>query len=74
MNSGKRDGRIIKKVFELFRFIFNPQDAPHAQPPSKPIRRKFRPENQTTESQEPAAAVGGAVSAAMVKPHPTVQK
>ncbi|NP_001390997.1 ralBP1-associated Eps domain-containing protein 2 isoform 8 [Mus musculus] len=49
-------------------------DAPHAQPPSKPIRRKFRPENQTTESQEPAAAVGGAVSAAMVKPHPTVQK
>ncbi|XP_028617978.1 ralBP1-associated Eps domain-containing protein 2 [Grammomys surdaster] len=50
------------------------KDAPHAQPPSKPIRRKFRPENQTTESQEPAAAVGGAASAAMVKPHPTVQK
>ncbi|XP_034341171.1 ralBP1-associated Eps domain-containing protein 2 isoform X1 [Arvicanthis niloticus] len=50
------------------------KDAPHAQPPSKPIRRKFRPENQTTESQEPAAAVGGAASAAMVKPQPTVQK
>ncbi|XP_029389943.1 ralBP1-associated Eps domain-containing protein 2 isoform X7 [Mus pahari] len=50
------------------------KDAPHAQPPSKPIRRKFRPENQSTESQEPAAAVGGAASAAMVKPHPTVQK
>ncbi|XP_038172024.1 ralBP1-associated Eps domain-containing protein 2 isoform X5 [Arvicola amphibius] len=50
------------------------KDAPHAQPPSKPIRRKFRTENQTTESQEPAAAVGGAASAAMVKPHPTVQK
>ncbi|XP_031226515.1 ralBP1-associated Eps domain-containing protein 2 isoform X3 [Mastomys coucha] len=50
------------------------KDAPHAQPPSKPIRRKFRPENQTTESQEPAAAVGGAASAAMVKPHPTVPK
>lgn len=50
------------------------KDAPHAQPPSKPIRRKFRPENQTTENQEPAVAVGGAASAAMVKPHPTVQK
>ncbi|GAB1303260.1 RalBP1-associated Eps domain-containing protein 2 [Apodemus speciosus] len=50
------------------------KDAPHAQPPSKPIRRKFRPENQTTESQEPAAAVGGAASAAMVKPNPPVQK
>ncbi|XP_041502617.1 ralBP1-associated Eps domain-containing protein 2 isoform X7 [Microtus oregoni] len=50
------------------------KDAPHAQPPSKPIRRKFRTENQTTESQEPAAAVGGAAPATMVKPHPTVQK
>ncbi|XP_035316248.1 ralBP1-associated Eps domain-containing protein 2 isoform X4 [Cricetulus griseus] len=50
------------------------KDAIHAQPPSKPIRRKFRSENQTTENQEPAAAVGGAASAAMVKPHPTVQK
>ncbi|XP_052576705.1 ralBP1-associated Eps domain-containing protein 2 isoform X9 [Peromyscus californicus insignis] len=64
------------------------KDAPHGQPPSKPIRRKFRPENQTTENQEPAAsaaasasaaaaaaaAVGGAASVAMVKPHPTVQK
>ncbi|XP_026640575.1 ralBP1-associated Eps domain-containing protein 2 isoform X6 [Microtus ochrogaster] len=50
------------------------KDAPHAQPPSKPIRRKFRTENQTTESQEPAAAVGGAAPTTMVKPHPTVQK
>lgn len=50
------------------------KDVPHAQPPSKPIRRKFRPENQTTEGQESAAVVGGAASAAMVKPHPTVQK
>ncbi|XP_038956406.1 ralBP1-associated Eps domain-containing protein 2 isoform X11 [Rattus norvegicus] len=50
------------------------KDVPHAQPPSKPIRRKFRPENQTTEGQESAAVVGGAAPAAMVKPHPTVQK
>ncbi|XP_050016545.1 ralBP1-associated Eps domain-containing protein 2 isoform X6 [Alexandromys fortis] len=50
------------------------KDAPHAQPPSKPIRRKFRTENQTTESQEPAAAVGGAAPTTVVKPHPTVQK
>lgn len=69
------DGEIIKQIFfEHVGFIFDPQDAPHAQPPSKPIRRKFRTENQTTESQEPAAAVGGAASAAVVKPHPTVQK
>lgn len=74
MYSGIMDGEIIKKSFDHFEFIFNSQDAIHAQPPSKPIRRKFRSENQTTENQEPAAAVGGAASAAMVKPHPTVQK
>lgn len=51
------------------------KDAPHAQPPSKPIRRKFRPENKTIKTQEPAAVVGGAAaSAAMAKPNPTVQK
>ncbi|XP_008850431.1 ralBP1-associated Eps domain-containing protein 2 isoform X1 [Nannospalax galili] len=48
------------------------KDAPHAQPPSKPIRRKFRPENQSTENQEPST--GGTASAATVKPHPTVHK
>ncbi|XP_060231331.1 ralBP1-associated Eps domain-containing protein 2 isoform X2 [Meriones unguiculatus] len=51
------------------------KDAPHAQPPSKPIRRKFRPENKTIKTQEPAAVVGGAAaSTAMAKPNPTVQK
>ncbi|XP_054437077.1 ralBP1-associated Eps domain-containing protein 2 isoform X2 [Pteronotus mesoamericanus] len=50
------------------------KDIPYSQPPSKPIRRKLRPENQATENQEPPATVGGPVSAATVKPHPTVQK
>ncbi|XP_022418377.1 ralBP1-associated Eps domain-containing protein 2 isoform X4 [Delphinapterus leucas] len=50
------------------------KDIPYSQPPSKPIRRKFRPENQATESQEPTTAVGGPASVATVKPHPTVQK
>ncbi|XP_016050613.2 ralBP1-associated Eps domain-containing protein 2 isoform X3 [Erinaceus europaeus] len=46
----------------------------HAQPPLKPIRRKFRTENQATENQEPSATVGGPSSAATAKAHPTVQK
>ncbi|XP_021100996.1 ralBP1-associated Eps domain-containing protein 2 isoform X3 [Heterocephalus glaber] len=50
------------------------KDVSYSQPPSKPIRRKFRPENQSTESQEPSTAVGGPASGATVKPHPTVQK
>uniref|UniRef100_A0A8C5KN11 RALBP1 associated Eps domain containing protein 2 n=1 Tax=Jaculus jaculus TaxID=51337 RepID=A0A8C5KN11_JACJA len=50
------------------------KDAPHSQPPSKPIRRKFRPENQSTENQEPSTSAVGPASAAVVKPHPTVQK
>ncbi|XP_059766720.1 ralBP1-associated Eps domain-containing protein 2 isoform X2 [Balaenoptera ricei] len=50
------------------------KDIPYSQPPSKPIRRKFRPENQATENQEPTTAVGGPASVATVKPHPTVQK
>ncbi|CAK7312471.1 ralBP1-associated Eps domain-containing protein 2 isoform X4 [Vulpes vulpes] len=50
------------------------KDIPHSQPPSKPIRRKFRPENSATESQEPPSTVGGPVSAASGKPHAAVQK
>ncbi|KAJ8776819.1 hypothetical protein J1605_015110 [Eschrichtius robustus] len=50
------------------------KDVPYSQPPSKPIRRKFRPENQATENQEPTTAVGGPASVATMKPHPTVQK
>ncbi|XP_053511802.1 ralBP1-associated Eps domain-containing protein 2 isoform X3 [Artibeus jamaicensis] len=50
------------------------QDMPYSQPPSKPIRRKLRPENQAAENQEPSATVGAPASAATVKPHPTVQK
>ncbi|KAM5289537.1 ralBP1-associated Eps domain-containing protein 2 isoform 7-T7 [Glossophaga mutica] len=50
------------------------KDMPYSQPPSKPIRRKLRPENQAAENQEPSATVGGPASAATVKPHPTVQK
>ncbi|XP_040853574.1 ralBP1-associated Eps domain-containing protein 2 isoform X2 [Ochotona curzoniae] len=50
------------------------KDAPYSQPPSKPIRRKFRPENQATENPEPSATVGGPASTATVKPHPMVQK
>ncbi|XP_058391489.1 ralBP1-associated Eps domain-containing protein 2 isoform X2 [Diceros bicornis minor] len=49
------------------------KDIPYSQPPSKPIRRKFRPENQATENQEPSPTVGGP-AVATVKPHPTVQK
>ncbi|XP_039331537.1 ralBP1-associated Eps domain-containing protein 2 isoform X4 [Saimiri boliviensis] len=50
------------------------KDVPYSQPPSKPIRRKFRPENQATENQEPSTVASGPASAATVKPHPTVQK
>ncbi|XP_036902183.1 ralBP1-associated Eps domain-containing protein 2 isoform X2 [Sturnira hondurensis] len=50
------------------------KDTPYSQPPSKPIRRKLRPENQAAENQEPSATVGGPAPAATVKPHPTVQK
>ncbi|XP_048192857.1 ralBP1-associated Eps domain-containing protein 2 isoform X8 [Perognathus longimembris pacificus] len=50
------------------------KDVPYSQPPSKPIRRKFRPENQSTESQEPSTAVGGPAPVTTMKPHPTVQK
>ncbi|XP_067578270.1 ralBP1-associated Eps domain-containing protein 2 isoform X5 [Pseudorca crassidens] len=50
------------------------KDIPYSQPPSKPIRRKFRPENQAAESQEPTTAVGGPASVATVRPHPTVPK
>ncbi|XP_066105394.1 ralBP1-associated Eps domain-containing protein 2 isoform X2 [Saccopteryx bilineata] len=50
------------------------KDVPYSQPPSKPIRRKLRPENQATENQEPSSTVGGPASAAAVKPHPAVQK
>ncbi|XP_047570647.1 ralBP1-associated Eps domain-containing protein 2 isoform X6 [Lutra lutra] len=50
------------------------KDIPYSQPPSKPIRRKFRPENSATENQEPSSTVGGPVSAATGKPHTAVQK
>ncbi|KAM8752623.1 ralBP1-associated Eps domain-containing protein 2 isoform 4-T4 [Rhynchonycteris naso] len=50
------------------------KDVPYSQPPSKPIRRKLRPENQTTENQDPSSTVGGPASVASGKPHPTVQK
>ncbi|ELK25908.1 RalBP1-associated Eps domain-containing protein 2 [Myotis davidii] len=50
------------------------KDTPYSQPPSKPIRRKLRPENQATENQEPSTTVGGPASVATVKPHPIVQK
>ncbi|XP_077001484.1 ralBP1-associated Eps domain-containing protein 2 isoform X2 [Tamandua tetradactyla] len=51
-----------------------PQDIPYSQPPSKPIRRKFRPENQAAENQEPSPTVGGPAAVPAAKPHPTVQK
>ncbi|XP_058147411.1 ralBP1-associated Eps domain-containing protein 2 isoform X3 [Dasypus novemcinctus] len=51
-----------------------PQDMAYSQPPSKPIRRKFRPENQAPENQEPSTTVGGPATVSAVKPHPTVQK
>ncbi|XP_045712022.1 ralBP1-associated Eps domain-containing protein 2 isoform X2 [Phyllostomus hastatus] len=50
------------------------KDVPYSQPPSKPIRRKLRPENQAAENQEPSATAGGPASAATAKPHPTAQK
>uniref|UniRef100_A0A452TTS6 RALBP1 associated Eps domain containing 2 n=1 Tax=Ursus maritimus TaxID=29073 RepID=A0A452TTS6_URSMA len=50
------------------------KDIPYSQPPSKPIRRKFRPENPATENQEPSSTVGGPASAATGKPHTAVQK
>ncbi|XP_042536392.1 ralBP1-associated Eps domain-containing protein 2 isoform X4 [Dipodomys spectabilis] len=50
------------------------KDVPYSQPPSKPIRRKFRPENQSTENQEPSTVVAGPAPVTTVKPHPTVQK
>ncbi|KAM9668922.1 ralBP1-associated Eps domain-containing protein 2 isoform 7-T7 [Dama dama] len=50
------------------------KEIPYSQPPSKPIRRKFRPENQATENQEPSTTVGGPASVTTVKPHPAVQK
>uniref|UniRef100_A0ABI7W233 RALBP1 associated Eps domain containing 2 n=1 Tax=Felis catus TaxID=9685 RepID=A0ABI7W233_FELCA len=50
------------------------KDIPYSQPPSKPIRRKFRPENPATENQDTSTAVGGPATAAAVKPHAAVQK
>ncbi|XP_074048456.1 ralBP1-associated Eps domain-containing protein 2 isoform X10 [Macrotis lagotis] len=49
------------------------KDLPYTQPPSKPIRRKFRPENQVMENQEPSS-VSGTSSVPTVKPHAPVQK
>ncbi|XP_053436718.1 ralBP1-associated Eps domain-containing protein 2 isoform X4 [Nycticebus coucang] len=50
------------------------KDTPYSQPPSKPIRRKFRSEHQTAENHEPSTTVSGPASVATVKLHPTVQK
>uniref|UniRef100_A0A8C8VP09 RALBP1 associated Eps domain containing 2 n=1 Tax=Pelusios castaneus TaxID=367368 RepID=A0A8C8VP09_9SAUR len=44
------------------------------QPPSKPIRRKFRPENQMLESQELTPSLSVTSSLPAVKPHLPVQK
>ncbi|XP_072470343.1 ralBP1-associated Eps domain-containing protein 2 isoform X14 [Notamacropus eugenii] len=43
-------------------------------PPSKPIRRKLRPENQIMENQEPPSSVSGTSNVPTVKPHAPVQK
>uniref|UniRef100_A0A4X2JU67 RALBP1 associated Eps domain containing 2 n=2 Tax=Vombatus ursinus TaxID=29139 RepID=A0A4X2JU67_VOMUR len=43
-------------------------------PPSKPIRRKLRPENQIMENQEPPSSVSGPSTVPIVKPHAPVQK
>ncbi|XP_068956776.1 ralBP1-associated Eps domain-containing protein 2 isoform X4 [Petaurus breviceps papuanus] len=43
-------------------------------PPSKPIRRKLRPENQIMENQEPPSSVSGTSAGPTVKPHAPVQK
>uniref|UniRef100_H0Y242 EH domain-containing protein n=1 Tax=Otolemur garnettii TaxID=30611 RepID=H0Y242_OTOGA len=50
------------------------KDTPYSQPPSKPIRRKFRSEHQTAENHEPSTTVSGPASIATMKLHPTVQK
>uniref|UniRef100_A0A8C5YY97 RALBP1 associated Eps domain containing 2 n=1 Tax=Marmota marmota marmota TaxID=9994 RepID=A0A8C5YY97_MARMA len=61
--------------FNFCKAFYSTQiDISYSQAPSKPIRRKFRPENQSTENQEPSTAAGGPTSVATVKPHPTVQK
>ncbi|XP_019384802.1 PREDICTED: ralBP1-associated Eps domain-containing protein 2 isoform X5 [Crocodylus porosus] len=44
------------------------------QPPSKPIRRKFRPENQMLENQELSPTISAASSLSAVKSHHPVQK
>ncbi|XP_067422192.1 ralBP1-associated Eps domain-containing protein 2 isoform X2 [Emydura macquarii macquarii] len=44
------------------------------QPPSKPIRRKFRPENQMLENQELTPTLSVTSSLPAVKPHLPVQK
>uniref|UniRef100_A0A7N4NGE3 RALBP1 associated Eps domain containing 2 n=2 Tax=Sarcophilus harrisii TaxID=9305 RepID=A0A7N4NGE3_SARHA len=52
------------------------KDLPHTQPPSKPIRRKFRPENQVMENQEPSSVSGtsSVPTVPTVKPHASIQK
>ncbi|MGH0142448.1 UNVERIFIED_CONTAM: hypothetical protein FKN15_076616 [Acipenser sinensis] len=45
-----------------------------AQPPLKPIRRKYRPESQNLDSQEPTPPLPPPSSAPGTKPHPPVQK
>ncbi|XP_033866712.3 ralBP1-associated Eps domain-containing protein 2-like isoform X2 [Acipenser ruthenus] len=46
-----------------------------AQPPLKPIRRKYRPESQNLDSQEPTPPLPPPSSSAPgTKPHPPVQK
>ncbi|XP_074155997.1 ralBP1-associated Eps domain-containing protein 2 isoform X1 [Sminthopsis crassicaudata] len=52
------------------------KDLPHSQPPSKPIRRKFRPENQVMENQELSSVTGtsSVPTVPTVKPHAPVQK
>uniref|UniRef100_A0A6I8NEI9 RALBP1 associated Eps domain containing 2 n=1 Tax=Ornithorhynchus anatinus TaxID=9258 RepID=A0A6I8NEI9_ORNAN len=51
------------------------KDPPHAPPPSKPIRRKFRPEHQAADRAEHPPATGSAgPPPPPAKPQPTVPK
>lgn len=77
MGTGQKEHKGIDKMSGIYLFnffFFNLQEIAYSQPPSKPIRRKFRPENQATENQEPSTTVSGPAPVATVKTHPAVQK
>nr|XP_006000814.1 PREDICTED: ralBP1-associated Eps domain-containing protein 2 [Latimeria chalumnae] len=50
------------------------KDAVPSQPPSKPVRRKLRPESQVLENQELSSSLNATSSPPGTKPHSTVQK